>query len=195
MVRLWNTRTAVTSTSSSVSYIADGSTTYSIQFYFMAFSDLIVMLTTSGVTVTSPINSGWIGTGTNNSTGAYNNDVWSIIFQPGQVPIMNTTINVIRNTARIQPMTFQDYGPMSGPSMENALDRLTLIAQEGGVGGISSILGGGFLGYAAGIPTSGNDIQGQFYLNSSMQPGSDFGWMCTTTGAPGVWVSITTLSL
>lgn len=186
---------SVSSTSSSVSYTSNGlQTTYAIPFYFMAFTDLVVMVTTAGVTATSPITTGWVGTGTPNSMGAYNNG-GDIVFQPGQIPANNATINVIRNTSRTQPLSFLDNAAFSGPSLENALDRLTLIEQEGGTGGISSILGGGFLGFAAGPPTSGNFVQGQFYLNNNQQPGQPFGWMCSQTGAPGTWNVITNISL
>lgn len=186
---------SVESTASTVGYTSDGVTSaYAIPFYFMAFSDLVVMVTTLNVTATSPMNTGWVGSGAPNAMGAFN-EGGVMTFQPGQIPAAGATIIVIRNTARIQPLTFNDYGPLSGPGIENSLDRLTLIEQEGGVGGISSVLGGGFLGYAAGPPTAGNYVQGQFYLNSNMQPGFDLGWMCTQTGAPGIWNSITTLSL
>ena len=182
---------SVFSLSTSVSYTSNGtSTTYAVPFYFMAFTDLVVMSTATGVTTTSPINTGWVGTGTANSMGAYNAG-GSIVFQSGQIPASGAVISIVRFTSRTQPLTFPDFGPLSGPALENALDRLTLIEQEA----LGTALGGGFLGLAPGPPTTGNYLQGQFLINSVMQAGNPFGWACVTSGAPGVWSVITSLSL
>jgi parallel beta-helix repeat protein len=50
------------------------------------------------------------------------------------------------------------------------------------------------VGFATAIPASGTYRQGDYLLNSVQTSGQPFGWVCTTTGTPGTWKIISTVS-
>jgi hypothetical protein len=50
------------------------------------------------------------------------------------------------------------------------------------------------VGFATAIPVSGTYRQGDYLLNSVQTSGQPFGWVCTTSGTPGTWKIISTVS-
>lgn len=50
------------------------------------------------------------------------------------------------------------------------------------------------VGFASAIPVSGDYRKGDYLLNSSQTSGQPFGWVCTTSGTPGTWKVISTVS-
>lgn len=50
------------------------------------------------------------------------------------------------------------------------------------------------VGYTAAIPVSGTFRQGDYLLNAVQTSGQPFGWVCTTSGTPGTWRIISTVS-
>ena len=50
------------------------------------------------------------------------------------------------------------------------------------------------VGFATAIPVSGTYRQGDYLLNPIQTSGQPFGWVCTTSGTPGTWKIISTVS-
>jgi hypothetical protein len=50
------------------------------------------------------------------------------------------------------------------------------------------------VGFATAIPVSGTYRQGDYLFNSVQTSGQPFGWVCTTSGTPGTWKIISTVS-
>lgn len=156
---------SVQSIITAVSYTSDGVTAaYAVPFYFMGFGDLSVLLPTG----LSPMNTGWVGSGTPDSYGAYPNG-GTITFQSGQIPAAGTVITISRNTARVQPDSYVDNNSSLPCIIEHGIDRLTLIAQELAL----------FLGLATVAPTVNGTQVGQWYQNANAAPGGFFGWIWT----------------
>lgn len=183
----------VNSQTTAITYTSNGVTTaYSVGYYFMAFTDLVVQVNTAG-TITTAVNGvDYVMTGPANAYGAYPNGgtlTWQPGSQYGGPPAANATFTITRNTKRTQPDTYVDNSAFPATVNESDLDRLTLITQE------IAAVGSGFIGVLAGPPTSGAFTAGQWFILTPFTAGNVFGYCCTASGSPGTWKSFGPISL
>jgi len=172
---------SVTSITSSQLYLADGSTTtFPFLNYFINQQDLLVQsIDGVGNVTTYNLNSDFVVTGTPNAIGDYPTGA-NIVFNVA--PIAGLQLQIQRITNRTQDVVFFNNGPLTADVLNHALDKLTLLVQEGFIEG--------YKGTALGPPTSSTILylQGDWYKNSNPTPGYVWGWTCTTGGSPGIWV-------
>jgi hypothetical protein len=114
---------AVTATTTSVSYAANGSTSsFPVPFKFMASSDLLVTRTVAGVVSSYVLGSHYSVAGAGVDAGG------SVDFF--DFPVSGTTVTITRSTAATQPSSLQTQGAFSSKVHETALDRAALVEQE-----------------------------------------------------------------
>ncbi|WP_397382969.1 hypothetical protein [Prosthecobacter sp.] len=115
---------AVQTTESRVQYVGNNSTvtSYPVTFPFIAAADLRVVVSDSDGAETLLQNGvGYVVTGGNGSTGslvttsAYNN---------------THHVTIYRETARVQPVSYEPQDAFPAKTHEGALDRLTMIVQD-----------------------------------------------------------------
>ena len=127
----------VSATYSPESYTGNASTTaFSFPYQFIAQADLLVTLfdTSAGAYVSpQPVLNGagtydYAISGTVDTNRGEYLSGGTITFN--NAPLANHRIDIIRVTARTQAVQLQPNGPFPAPTVEAALDRLTLIDQE-----------------------------------------------------------------
>jgi hypothetical protein len=105
-----------------VTYVANGVTdTFSIPFTFYNNSEVVVLLrdkTTPNVIIDTELNEG----------GEYTIVGSNVVF--GDAPDADTFVVVKRRTAQTQGLVLTNSGAVDLPSLERALDKLTMLAQE-----------------------------------------------------------------
>jgi len=108
---------------SSVSYTGNGVTTYfPFTGKFLSNSDLRVSVTTAGVEVVKTINAHYTVSGAGDDAGG------NVTFLTA--PAVDTTVTIQRNTAYTQPSNLVNNGVFDAEVIEDALDRVTLLAQQ-----------------------------------------------------------------
>lgn len=115
---------AVTTTTTSVSYTGNGSTTaFAVPFKFMQASDLVVRLTpVGGIAATCTPGTDYTVTGAGVDAGG--------TVTMTSAPASGATLSIARATALTQTTSFQTQGAFSPKAHEAALDKVTLEAQE-----------------------------------------------------------------
>lgn len=114
----------VSSTTARVSYSGNGSTTaFAASFYFLANSHLKVILRNAlGVETVQVLNTDYTVTGAGNPAGG---TVTMVVAPP-----TGTTLTIARNVPLTQEVDYQPNDPFPAESHEQALDKLTMIAQQ-----------------------------------------------------------------
>lgn len=114
----------VSSTTARVSYSGNGSTTaFAVSFYFLANSHLKVILrSAAGVETVQVLNTNYTVTGAGNPAGG---TVTMVVAPP-----TGTTLTIARNVPLTQETDYQPNDPFPAESHEQALDKLTMIAQQ-----------------------------------------------------------------
>lgn len=114
----------VTSTTSRVSYTGNGATTtFSVPFYFLANSHLLVqVIDTYGVVSTLVLNTNYTVTGAGVSSGG------SITCTTA--PAYGSTVVITRNVPATQETDYQANDPFPAATHEAALDKLTMLVQQ-----------------------------------------------------------------
>lgn len=122
----------VSTTQVFVSYTSNGvTTTFAVPFYFFANGDLIVTYIDQYGNKTIKV----LGTDYSVTGAGFNSTGGSVVF--GTAPATGT-ITILRSTAATQSSTFINNDSFNGQTMEAALDRVTLIAQETAYAAIKS---------------------------------------------------------
>ena len=114
----------VSSTTTRVSYSGNGVTTaFAVPFYFLANSDLLVMLrSSSGVETTQVLNSNYTVTGAGVLTGG---TVTMI-----SAPALGVTIVISRNAPLTQTTDLLPNDRLPAESIETAFDKVTMLTQQ-----------------------------------------------------------------
>jgi len=114
----------VSSTTAKVSYSGNGSTTvFSVPFYFLANSQLLVVLrSTLGTETTQVLNTNYTVTGAGALTGG---SITMVV-----APASGTTLTISRNVPLTQETDLLPNDRLPAESIETALDKLTMIAQQ-----------------------------------------------------------------
>jgi len=176
---------SVTSTESAHAYVSDGfNTSYSFPNYFINQQDLLVQgLDPSGAVFTYEINADYVVSGVTNLVGDYPSGA-NVIFNVA--PLAGTQVLIQRITNRTQDVLFFNNGPLTAEVLNHALDKLTLIVQEGFISG--------YLGVALAPPTFGYPTYpyGSWYKNGNPIAGQMFGWILTMDN---VWNAFGNISL
>ena len=114
---------SVSSTTSSISYSGNASTStaYPVPFQFFDASDLVVVVNTAGVPTTLVNGTGYTVSGGAGSTGS--------IVTTSAVPNTSSVI-ITRNTAKTQLTSYTTGDRFPASTHEKALDKLTMLVQE-----------------------------------------------------------------
>lgn len=115
---------AVTSTTSRIQYSGDDSTTaFAIPFYFLEDGDLKVILTSvAGVDTVQTITTHYTVTGAGETSGGTLTMVTP--------PATDEELTILRNVAITQSVDYVENDSFPADTHEQALDRLTMIAQQ-----------------------------------------------------------------
>lgn len=115
----------ITTTTNRVQYSGDGATTsFTFNFRCYATTDLKVYTTVSGVDTLQVMNTGY--TASVNATTA--SPGGTITF--AMAPAIGTTITIFRDLPYTQGTSFTVGGPLPSATLEQTLDRLTLLLQD-----------------------------------------------------------------
>ena len=172
---------SVTSQNNVSAYLSNGSqTTYTFPYPIINPGDILIQTLDvfTHVVTTLVLNTHYTIPTAANQFGEYPSGI-SIIFTGGNVPALGQIILISRMTARTQLVQLIDNAPFVASTINNALDKLTLITQD---------LLPQFKGSALGSPTLHVPyLVGDWFKNGYPQPGGYFGWGCVAAGSPGVW--------
>src|ERR1700734_555220 len=114
---------SLTNTAFRAQYTGNGTTvSFATGFYFLENSDVSVIVTVSGVNTT--LNQGTDYT----ISGALNPSGGTVLC--AVAPVSGATITVVRTSPLTQHTTFVDNDSLPAISLEEGLDKLTMIAQE-----------------------------------------------------------------
>ena len=117
----------VSSTTTKNSYSGNGSTTV-FAYGFKIFSDdditVIIRTDSTGAEVTKTKTTHYTVSGVGSSSGG------NVTFTTGNTPASGETVVLLRSTARTQLTDYTPNDPFPAASHEDALDKLTFIAQE-----------------------------------------------------------------
>tara|TARA_B100000424_G_scaffold271102_1_gene272487 strand:+ start:34 stop:1359 length:1326 start_codon:yes stop_codon:yes gene_type:complete len=117
----------VSSTTTKNSASGNGSTT-AFPYNFKIFSDddiaVIIRTDSTGAEVTKTKTTHYTVSGVGDSSGG------NVTFTSGNIPASGETVVLLRSTARTQLTDYVANDPFPAESHENALDKLTFIAQE-----------------------------------------------------------------
>lgn len=114
----------ISTTGNRVSYAGNGVTAaFAFPYFFFANADLVVLLNKAdGTTVTKVLNTDYTVAGATNPAGG---TVTMVV-----VPAAGETLVIYRDPQIIQTVDYVDNDPLPAASLENPLDRLTVIAQR-----------------------------------------------------------------
>lgn len=120
---------SVSSTTSSISYSGNASTStaYPVPFQFFDATDLVVVVNTAGVPTTLVNGSNYTVSGGAGSTGS--------IVTTSAVPNTSTVI-ITRSTAKTQLTSYTTGDRFPASTHEKALDKLTMLVQEATTGAV-----------------------------------------------------------
>ena len=117
----------VSSTTTKNSYSGNASTTV-FAYGFKIFSDdditVIIRTDSTGAEVTKTKTTHYTVSGVGSSSGG------NVTFTSGNTPASGETVVLLRSTARTQLTDYTPNDPFPAASHEDALDKLTFIAQE-----------------------------------------------------------------
>ena len=131
----------VSSSTTKVSYTTVNATTHSFAYTFKIFADAdlqVVVRDSSGTEVTKTLNTNYVVTGAASESGGnvlfkYNTGTNSDAHYDGSTdhrPANGSTVIIKRNLTLTQGNDYIENDPFSSADHENALDRLTFIAQQ-----------------------------------------------------------------
>lgn len=114
----------VSTTTSKVSFAGNGSTTaFAVNFYFLANSHLkVVLRAADGTETVKTLGTDYTVTGAGVSSGG--------TVTMTTAPASGTTLVVLRNVPITQDVDYQPNDPFPAQTHEQALDKLTMIAQQ-----------------------------------------------------------------
>jgi len=113
----------VSSTTAKVSYAGNGATTvFAVPFYFLAAADLRVILRTGTTESIQSLTTNYTVTGAGNESGG---SVTMLV-----APAAGTTITILRNAAATQETDLLPNDRLPAESLEDALDKLTMLVQQ-----------------------------------------------------------------
>lgn len=114
----------VSSTTSKVSYSGNGSTTaFSVPFYFLATSHLLVVLRAAdGTETVKTLSTDYTVSGAGNPAGG--------TVTMGTAPASGVTVVISRNVPQTQDVDYQANDPFPAETNERALDKLTMEVQQ-----------------------------------------------------------------
>lgn len=182
---------AVTTVAFFITYTCDGTqAVFPFPYYFISPQDLLVQGNNFGTVTTYNLNSDYQIVGTPNTFGDYNTGA-NIVFNTGgpinNPPVAGTVLLIDRITPRTQTVILIDNTAYTADTFNHVFDKLTLIAQESGIGGTF----GTFIGYALAPPTNTNYPLNSVFLNANDIPGGMWGWVLTAEG----WREFANISL
>lgn len=134
---------SITSTADRIPYVGNGATTaFPFPYIFFAETDLVVIVSDSDGSnpVTKTLTTDYTVTGGNGSTG-------TVTF--GTAPASGKLIDIYRWVQPTQGIDFLETGPLPAETLEDALDRLTMVDQQiiSRIGGATFNVGSGeFMG-------------------------------------------------
>ena len=113
----------LTSTTTTVSYSGNGSTTaFSVTYHFFDEDEIeVYLISSTGAETLQDLGTDYTVTGGNGTTG-------TVTF--GTAPATGNTVFIKRVTAQTQSVAYSDYGAFPAATHERALDRLTAEVQE-----------------------------------------------------------------
>lgn len=149
---------SVSSTTSSISYTGNASTStaYPVPFQFFDSTDLVVVRVDSGVPTTLVNGTGYTVSGGGGSTGS--------ITTTTAIPSTSTVV-ITRQTAKTQLTSYTTGDRFPASAQEKALDKLTMIAQE-----------------ATAIPTTATASGAAPYVLQASSVGATPAWVPQTSG-------------
>lgn len=113
----------VPSDTSSVSYDGNGSTQiFSVPFYFLDDTHLVVQTATAGVATTKTLNTDYTVSGAGNEAGG---DITML-----SAPAVGTKVYIYRQVPLTQLNAYVENTPFPAATQEKALDQLTMAAQQ-----------------------------------------------------------------
>lgn len=113
----------VPSATSSVSYAGNGSTQiFSVPFYFLDDTHLVVQTVTAGVATTKVLNADYTVSGAGNESGG---EVTML-----SAPAVGTKVYIFRQVPLTQLKAYVENTPFPAAAQEQALDQLTMAAQQ-----------------------------------------------------------------
>lgn len=113
----------VPSATSSVSYDGNGSTQiFSVPFYFLDDTHLVVQTVTAGVATTKVLNADYTVSGAGNESGG---EVTML-----SAPAVGTKVYIFRQVPLTQLKAYVENTPFPAATQEQALDQLTMAAQQ-----------------------------------------------------------------
>ncbi len=130
---------SLTSTADRIQYVGNGATTaFTFPYYFLADGDLVVYVSDSDGTdpVLQTITTDYTVSGAGNPSGG------TVTFVTA--PASGKIVDIYRWVAPTQGIEFNETGPLSAETIEQALDRLTMVTQQivSRVGGATFSLSG-----------------------------------------------------
>lgn len=114
---------------------------------------------------------------------AYNSDGWNdndFIFT-GTIDAYPTSASVVPcswgldNTSAITPVEI-----FNDPYHSNRNSKFPSVV-------LNQDVGQRYRGFASSIPTTGDNLRGDYYVNRMNTTATEMGWVCTTAGSPGTW--------
>lgn len=175
---------AVSSTKSAIAYQGnDVTAAFSFPYYFIDPTNLVVTLTQASIVMPQVLNVDYTVSGTA-TDGVY--DAGGTVTMI-DIPAFGEVLLIKRVTPLTQAVVYRSHDPFPAKSHEHALDKLTLIAQEGP--------GGPYLGYTTGPPASGTFNVGDWFIIYPPVAGGNWAIVCTSAGPPAVWNAFGGISL
>lgn len=182
---------SVETTGVTKSYTTDGATSlFNFPNYLWEPQNLVVSFTLAGVTTLYQYAArpGFTWAGVADAYGAYP--------AGGNAQIVDANGNALnldaggslvlaRTTPRTWAGSFIDNSAFPATTLEHAIDKLFLIAQE---------QQSGFLGLLSGPPSAGTYHVGDWFIVSPPVPGGPWGYVCTSV-APLTWNEISDIGL
>lgn len=173
---------SVTSTGFFVSYLGDGSNpTFAFPFYLRAAGDLQVYV--DGVLQSIAVD--YNTTGTEDDWGSFQNG-GNAVFIAGHIPTAGAVVLLIRQTPKVQNVTFVDQGPFLAGDINHALDWMELQIQESPLSQ--------FIGVLPADPAGPNNV-GDWYIVVPSIPGGPWARVATAAGTPATWNDFAMISL
>lgn len=173
---------SVTSTTFFISYVADGTNpTFAVPFYLRAAGDLHVYV--NGILKSIAVD--YSVPGTIDDWASYQNG-GSTVFIAGHIPTAGQVVLLVRQTPKVQNVTFVDQGPFLAGDINHALDWMELQIQESPLSQFVGVLGAD--------PTGPSNV-GDWYIVVPSVPGQPWARVCTAAGTPGTWNDFAMISL
>lgn len=121
-----------------ITYAGNGATTaFPVTWPFFTGTLVVTVIASTGVETAKTLTTHYTVTGGTDDDGRPTTGTVTMVTAPAS----GETLRIARATALTQPTTWPESDPFPQASIETALDRLTLIAQENAAGGADGITG------------------------------------------------------